>query len=121
MDNDIPFSGVRIDFNKLNKSKISNFNELIISSAAVMKRQDKMERLEIVNTYDLLKDLDRNIFQQEMRFLFLFLKEFWGGDRGISDDYFYSRGPQIINKNEGLSKCLLSSQEVHLNLNTLND
>lgn len=121
MDDNISFSGVTIDFDRMIKKKKRPFNEIVISSSAVMKRQDKTDRLEIVDRFDLLKVLERNIFQQEMKFLFLFLKTHYSGEDGLNNDWFYGSGKQILTKDEGLNLCLLNSHEVHLNLNTSRD
>lgn len=114
------YGSITIDFEALRKNKI-NITEMIIVSSTVINRRDRLENLNVTDRWDLLKAMERNIFQQEMKFLILFLREKFAGRDSLDHEYISYYKKQFLIKDKDQTECLLNSQEVHLSLNTIKE
>lgn len=117
MDN---FSSLDIDFEKL-RERHENVSELIVTTAATLHKRDRLENLELIDRWDLLKAMERNIFQQEMKFMMLFLNERFSDGSGLTEFYPGYYGKRFLIKDKEQRECLLNSQEVHLSLNIIRE
>ena len=115
------FGRIEIDMKGLERN-FENISEMIKIGSACLNRQGLLQKQTTINREDLIRKLRKNIFQQETKFLFLFLRENWDSKESLGYNPYIRSGSKFLVKNERRDNlCHLSSQKILLTLNTIKE
>lgn len=107
-----------VEFNKKKiKQNCERIDEIIQIPKTTLDKRDVIDYLDCEDRFDLLKKLERNIFQQEIALIFKMMKS----DFSDIDWYWHGRGKLNLKRNhvEGSKICHIGSEGILLTLNTL--